>query len=232
MFDFTSKNGSKLTWYLACAILLFIINIYLIIKDKKNINNYYILAFGSIVLPLVDYSHVTLYLYGVLMLLCVFYKESKNIHLNTLIICSLLPIIWFLFFFNFKIPNFVSDKHFEGYILNKSRKINNDIVINYINKNKNKRIVLLNEWAYYIKIVNNLDIECYDLINMGNNGYNSTEKIINKIQKEKDVYFVINMTEYNLKNFYQQIDKEVLKYVIENYTEVDKVGNFVIYYKE
>ncbi len=232
MFDFTNKNDNKFTRYIILTIILVIINIYLIIKDKKNINNYYVLAFASIVLPLIDYSHVALYLYGVLMLLCVFYKESKSIHINTLIICSLLPIVCFLFFFNFKIPNFVSDKHFEGYILSKNKKNNNDLVSNYIYKNKSKRIILLNEWAYYIKIVNDLDIECYDLINMGNNGFNSTDKIINKMNKEKDAYFIINMDEYNLKKNGQQIDKDVLKYVIDNYTEVEKFGNFVVYYKE
>ena len=232
MFDFTNKNCSKFTWYLVLSILLVIINIYLIIKDKKNINNYYVLAFVSIVLPLIDYSHVALYLFAIIMLLCVFYKESKSIHINTLIVCSLLPIIWFLFFFEFKMPNFVSDNHFEGYIINKKKKINNDLVSSYIKKNNDKRIILLNEWAYYIKIINDLDIECYDLINMGNNGYNSTDKIINKINKEEDAYFIINMNEYNLKNSGQQIDKEVLKYVIDNYKKVDNFGNYVIYYKE
>ena len=231
MLDFTSKNGSRFTWYLVIAVILFIINIFLIIKDRKNINNYYVLAFFSITLPLIDYTHVSIYLFSILMLLINYFNVSKSIIINTLLLCISLPVIWFLFFFSFKLPNFASSNHFEGYIIDKTEKDDVDLVSKYINK-LDKRVILLNEWAYYIKIVNDLDIECYDLINRGNNGYNSTKKIIDKIKYEDDTYMIINMREYNLKNYYQQIDKDVLKYVIDNYDEVDSFGNFKVYYKE
>ncbi len=232
MLDFTNKNGSKFTWYLVLSILLVIINIYLIIKDKKNINNYYVLAFASIVLPLFDHLHISIYLFAILFLIINNYKTSNRVAINTTLICISIPIIWFLFYFNFRIPIITKDKHFVGYFFNSYNYNKVSSVNKYIQKNDSKRFIILSEWAYYIKIVNDLDIECYDLINMGNNGYNSTEKIINKLNKEKKAYFLVNIKEYKANYFNQQIDKEVLKYVIDNYKKVDNFGNFAVYYKE
>ncbi len=232
MFDFTKKNGSELTWYVIFSIILIIINICLIIKDKKNINNYYILAFSSILLPLFDHLHVASYMFCICILLLSFYNVSKTVSINCFLICLSLPIVWFLFYFNFKMPIFSHDNHYEGYIFNTYNYNKTQSVSNYIKNNKDKKFIILSEWAYYIKVVNDLDIEPYDLINKGNNGYNSTKKIIDKINNEKDVYFMICVPEYNLNKNSQQLDKDVLKYVIDNYKVVDSFNNYLVYYKE
>ena len=149
-----------------------------------------------------------------------------------IILCVCLPIIWFLFFYHFSIPKFRNINHFNGYIMSDGIYNETLSVTKYIKKNKDKNMVLFIHWAYFSKIVNDLDIVHYDLINRGNNGYHSTQKIIDRLKKEKQVYVIINTEEYNMKNKRQQINKDILKYVIDNYKVVDKFDDFVVYYKE
>ena len=70
----------------------------------------------------------------------------------------------------------------------------------------------------------------YDLLNYGNHGYNGTEKLIKMIKKEKDPIFIINIFEYeDTSNDRQQINKDVMEYVLDNYEEIDIIDGYHIY---
>ena len=68
MFDFGKQNYIGSTWVIIVFVLCLGFIIYKIVKDKKNINNYYILAFSSITIPMFDYFHFKYFLLGLLFL--------------------------------------------------------------------------------------------------------------------------------------------------------------------
>ena len=232
MFDF-SHNSGVIDIYFYVFIMILILTIIRIVRDKKNLLNYYFLFFLIQSFPLFDFYHVTVvcFTYIIMLLLSVKVEMKKGL-LSMIILCVCLPIIWFLFFYHFSIPKFRNINHFNGYIMSDGIYNETLSVTKYIKKNKDKNMVLFIHWAYFSKIVNDLDIVHYDLINRGNNGYHSTQKIIDRLKKEKQVYVIINTEEYNMKNKRQQINKDILKYVIDNYKVVDMFDDFVVYYKE
>ena len=57
LFDFASENGKAFNIYFLLFIIMIGITIYFIVKDRKNLVNYYVLAFYSIMIPLFDIYH-------------------------------------------------------------------------------------------------------------------------------------------------------------------------------
>ena len=70
------------------------------------------------------------------------------------------------------------------------------------------------------------------MLNYGNHGYNGTDKLINMIRDEKDKYILINMDDYERVDVGQQTNKEVMKFVIDNYEKVLELEMYNVYYKE
>ena len=107
-----------------------------------------------------------------------------------------------------------------------------DRVINYINNNRDKNIVILSSEAYFYKITNEMDINYFDLLNKGNHGYNGTEKLIKRINlMNDDTIFIVSFDEYVMVDKYdrQQINKDVIKYVIDNGEVIDSIDCFKVY---
>ena len=59
-----------------------------------------------------------------------------------------------------------------------------------------ENIIILSNNTYFLKIINDLDITYYDLLNYGNHGYDGTNKIINRIRSEKNPTFIVNVDAY------------------------------------
>lgn len=233
MFDFTRINGTIMDYNFLIFIIIFIFICIKIYKDKGNINNYYVLAFLSIAVPLFDYYHVALAVFGFLFLIIDKIKikySTLNLAFNCFLFSLFLPLFWFFKSYDLKSLKFTNFNHFEGkvmslYVMNQIENINN-----YIKDNKEQNIIILGSNAYFFKITNDLDINYYDLLNYGNHGYNGTEKLINMIKEEKDPIFIINIFEYeDNSNDRQQINKDVMKYVLDNYEEVDVIEGYHIY---
>ena len=69
LFDFQNNNNYRDYYYLLLAIIGIGYIIYRIIKDKKNILLYYMLMFSSVILPIIDYYHVSIFLVRVFYLI-------------------------------------------------------------------------------------------------------------------------------------------------------------------
>ena len=181
---------------------------------------------------LFDYYHVTLAILSCLILFIdkvnIKYKEF-TLGFNCFLFGIALALIWFSFKYGFS-PNITNFYGFECKIMNS--KLEKDVlaVNEYIKDNKDSNLIILGANAYFFKITNNLDITYYDLLNYGNHGYDGTNKLIEKIKKEKNPIFLINMSEYkdNSDNR-QQINKDVMKYVIDNYCKEKKIGEYQIF---
>lgn len=228
MFDFGKENyiGSIFVIILFFICMGFII--YWIIKDKKNINNYYILAFSSITIPMFDCFHFKFFLLGLLFII-IGKINIKRINLDLLMYGSLVGLVLVNTFISvgeskFIYPNnikhfqyrFISDKHIEETY----------DVVNKLNEYKDKGILLLFEQSYYYKMVMDIDINYFDLINTGNWGYNGSKKLYKALEENKDKVFVINKFSYKGS---KQTDKTALNYVLDNGTIVDEIYNFEFY---
>ena len=237
-FDFTSSNKGKLDFALITGIILIIIALILYLKNKKDIKYLYVLAFSSIMVPLFDYQHIEYFFFIFLILLIDKIKvNKKSLISNTLLFsCSFVFIFFFFTTFQGKIhyPNhyhnfnyrLLYDKNGENYIRNK--------MIEYLNNNKDKKIIFLASDAYFYKITCNLDITYFDLINKGNHGYNGTSKMKKELSKlEKGTIIIVDTNETFSKrsNVSIQFNREIAKFGIKIGKKLQKIGGYTIYEK-
>lgn len=230
MFDFTKSNGKLLDYNTILFFLSFIFLCIRIFYHKKNLSYYYILAFSSIAVPLFDYYHVTLFLFAVSFVLldfiCIPYR-SIGVHAFVFGLC--LALIWVGFSKQFQF-NFANFKHFGGQSLSVKVEESVSDIHQFISKHKEDNVIILGANAYYLKIIHDMDINYYDLLNYGNHGYRGTEKMISKLKKEDSGYVIINIKEYrDHSSDRQQINKDVMRYAIEYYELVDRIGEYRIY---
>jgi hypothetical protein len=232
MFDFTKSNGTIFDVNFIVFLIEIICIFVFIIKDRKNINNYYVLAFSMISIPLFDYYHVALFTYACFFLLIekISFTDIKRLEFCSFMFVTAICLSWFLLFYNFKVTNLSYFNGFEFKLMNKKVEKNTKEMVNYIDSNKDKNIIILSANAYFFKIVAGRDINYYDLLNYGNHGYNGTNKVIKSLKKEKDPIFIINIKEYeDNSSDRQQINKVVIKYVLDNYKLITTKGEYVIY---
>ena len=228
LFSFGNHNVEIDPYYLTLLIIGIIINIYYIFKDKKNITNYYILAFSTIAIPLAEFYHVSLYLLA-LSYLIINNINVKDKYINPIKIFIVLnaflgTLTTFLFLGDTKINNY---KHLKGIIERENYLQTIDQINEYLD---NKKVIYLARGSenYYFKIINEKKLDYYDLTNYGNYGYNGEQKLLNKLKKEKDTYYLLDET-VKIDNQYIQ---EIYEYITTHSELKKKFKNYHIYYKK
>jgi hypothetical protein len=111
--------------------------------------------------------------------------------------------------------------------VNYNQKINNTYL-----KYKDKNPIILAYSKMYVDIVNDRKIDYYNVFMYGNYGYNGNNKEINKIKKMHNQYFLIAKHEYLKKEKYDQFNKKIAKYVIDNSKLIEENKYMWLYYKE
>ena len=229
LFDFAETNTNLFNSATIIFIIIFLITLYITIKDPKDIKNYYTLSFFSIIIPLFSHYHLQFCIIAFIILILL---QNKKININisykwisicTIIVLSLLCTKLFLpekIIYPNDINNFQYRRLSKDEI-NFTKKVNK-----FIKENKNKKIIFINSNAYYFKMVNNMKIEYLDLINMGNWGYNGSEKLLKEIKKNKDALFLVNKNE--LKPLFQT-DRKAFSYIFKNGKKIKEVGIYDIY---
>lgn len=228
LFDFAQGNGNFVNIFVILSIVLFIINLFFIKKDYKNINNYYLLAFYSILIPLFDLYHFQVYLIAFLVVL--FLNKDIKIAINIKLFCvGILLGITFLI-----LKDRVSDgviypndiNNFEYRLIDKEYISFTKDINSKIEKYNDRKIVFLSADGYYFKIINNKDIGYLDLINTGNWGYKGSDKLLNTIKRSKEAVFFVDKKEIGSN---KQTDQNVLKYVVKNGKKIDETWKYSIY---
>ena len=100
---------------------------------------------------------------------------------------------------------------------------------NYLDKYSDYDSYILGSLSYIVKLNLNIDINKYDIINNGNMGYNGSVVYINEIDnncKNNKCLFFIRENELITKS---QTNKEILKYIINNYYKI-RAGNIYSVY--
>ena len=236
LFDFSQSNGKTWNLFFILSILLFFILLKKIKKEKENLENYYVLSFFSIVIPLFDLPHF-LYLVFVYSLLFIdkIHLKKKEIIGNTILFSITYSLLFFSFFAgwdNISYPHHYHNFEYRFLYNNHGEFIIRDKVNHYINSHKESRVILLSSEAYFYKITNESKIDEFDLLNKGNHGYHGTKKMIQKIKKMgSDTVFILSMDEYYAidKSGRQQINKEIMKYVITHGEKIEEMDCFAVY---
>lgn len=235
LFDFAGNNSVTSKFYLFVFILICLVTIIFIVKEPKNIYNYYALMFYSISMPLFDAYHVGFQILVFVLLCFINFNFLKRLPIYSF---AIFLVVYACLFVSYSYGNISSFKkmypnninHFEyRYLGSKQVDFTNE-VSNYIKKNKDYKYMFLDSNGYYFRIINDESASYLDLINMGNWGYNGSDKLINSIKKlPKNTRFFIDGVELVGQ---RQIDRRAIKYVIKHGKKVDKVGLYDIYILE
>ena len=234
LFDFGKDNLSIDWFYFVVFIICFILLIIRITKKPKDISNYYLLLFSSCCYPIFDYYHVSLFLGAFFIIFLQDFTIKRKISYHAIFFVLALSIIWFIiqniYFSSLKVVNYtnfpcslVSEKYY-----NSVRKLGS-----YTEKLDKDIIYLLKcSENYFYKIKNNLDITYFDLPNYGNYGYDGVSKLLNRLKKVKNSYFILDKSAYLSKDSSQQYIKEVYQYIVDEGVKVKEIGYYQIYYIE
>ena len=227
LFDFASENGKAFNIYFLLFIIMIGITMYFIVKDRKNLVNYYVLAFYSIMIPLFDIYHFMVAFLAFLIL--ILSKAKKDIIKPGLFGISIILFSAVLLMdsrFKSKIiyPNNI--KHFEYRFIDYDSILFTNKVNDYIKKNSDREFVFLNSNGYYFRLINDMKISYIDLINAGNFGYNGSDKLLKEIKKRKNSIFLVDKSELSP---IKQSDKQALNYVIDNGKKIGNIDFFDIY---
>ena len=235
LFDFAGNNSVTSKFSLFIFILICLVTIIFIVKEPKNIYNYYALMFYSISMPLFDAYHVGFQILVFVLLCFINFNFLKRLPIYSF---AIFLVVYACLFVSYSYGNISSFKkmypnninHFEyRYLGSKQVDFTNE-VSNYIKKNKDYKYMFLDSNGYYFRIINDESASYLDLINMGNWGYNGSDKLINSIKKlPKNTRFFIDGVELLGQ---RQIDRRAIKYVIKHGKKVDKVGLYDIYVLE
>ena len=238
LFDFGSKNSNLAGKWFIASLILIIIMFCIIIKHPKAKYNYYLLCSYFFAYPLYDINHFSL-LNNCFMILVLGYLNIKNAKYNNYIVkfaivmCFVYSVYFFACILSYGNVTFFKDfNHYQFYLGFKSDYDYDYKVNKILDKYKDKNMIILSGYTMFYDVIRDRKINYYDVLLYGNHGYNGTEYMIDKINKEKDVYIIVDARRYEIANKYSQYNKEIVKYVMKNYTKIDSKGIFNIYYKK
>lgn len=213
---------SIIIWFVVMGFLFYCIYKYWNIDKLFLI---YSLCFLFISYPLFDFFHV--YVSILPALLYVFNKFNLLKDDNKIL---RLGLVYVVFIFYFSVILFYSGSNQVNYknnVVLRYKKIDSNLVniLDYVNYrfsdlDDNSKLFIFSTWAYLFKMELDMPINKYDLINNGNIGYNGEDVYIKEIDEYCSVnrcIFLISRDEYDGRKKNCQINKSILKYVIDNY---------------
>lgn len=233
LFDFASKNGATAgkinTFFLISTIILILISLYIILKNKKEISNYYLFFGVLFAIPLFDFTHFMMYFNCFLAIIIPYIKINDKLITNISIYSSI--IILLIVSINMhKYITIYTNNHFKYTLSFKLDCIKKKKIHKYFSKFDNSLIVSYDNMEY--SIVNDRKIDYFSIPLYGNFGYNGINKMIKKIEKSKNKVFIVSKSEYKSKKKDSQFAKEIVKYIMDNYKKIDSKYGHEVYYRE
>lgn len=232
LLDFGSNNSNLFNiWFFICLIMLGIM-LYILIKDRKNIMNWYLIFTFMFVVPLFDIAHFGLF-FGCFVMMIIQYIKVKNMNYFVRLGITLMVTICLL---NLKMglsydPVFMKGIDRFNFTLNSKYSYKqNKKVDKYFKKFDNPLIISYHKMFYDISNGNELDY--YDVIMYGNSGYNGVNSMIEDIKAMRNRYIIVDMNSYNKEGKDEQFVKEIAKYVMDSCELVDSKYGFDVYYKK
>lgn len=231
LLDFSSENGQVFSLFFFLSILLFIIQLFIAIKYKKDIRNCYLIMGFSFMIPLFDFHHFAIYAICFVIQILEFISVRNNYFYG--LVCFLSVFFSLLLFVNYcilldpvissRIPRF-------QYTLCPSDDYQKSVeFFQFFDQYENKLILSYGTLQY--KASRGEDISYFDFLLYGNHGYDGSDNMIKKIQDMQGVYIIINRIPYEDDSKYNQFNKIILKHVMDSYEMVASWRDFNVYYK-
>ena len=233
MLDFGESNSNYR--FLIFELLILVVLIYVLKKSKfKDEKTFYVLMFQIVAFPICDAYHCLL---GLILVLYYIFLQTNLYKLKSKYCFTFFIVGLVLFIFSgnvFKDYYLYDDSN--SYLYGRVFDKNNQLVINevgnYILDNVDDygdNIFIFSTRAYLIKLNINVKINKYDLILNGNMGYNGDKRIIkeiNDICSDEKCLFIIDPSEFDINN---QLNKNIINYVEEEYEKAGNLYSFFIY---
>ena len=230
LFDFASNNNHINYLLLVIGLICLLYIIYVIIIDRKNITNYYLLLSVLFIIPLVDQYHIS---YLIISTLFIFINRLniERYYKSFIVIDIVIICLWSIIAFNYSDFRFVSYNNYPFRYFSSDWKSNYDGIDKFIKKNDNTILFLLGTENYFYKITNNKKITYFDLPNYGNYGYDGYNTMKERIDSLNNTYFIINRSAFVNKDFNQQYYKELVSHITK-FKYIKNINNYEVYYKE
>ena len=235
LFDFASNNGvggGKInTFWLVATLISLIISVIVIIRNKKNITNYYLFWGIFFVIPLFDMTHFAMY-FNCIMIMLIPYIKINDKTLLALVYSISIPIavICFMFWLSKDLVITKNTNNFKYNIHVKSAYENDNKYVEYINTFKDP--IVISYFSMKYDIVTERELNYFSVLMYGNFGYDGTNRMINKVKGMHDQIFVVSIDDYEQDYEYSQFVKEVAEYVMKNCRKIDSKYGFEVYYKK
>lgn len=235
LFEFTETNAKVGSIFFVIGIVFLGIVGYFLYKDKKDILNWYVLAFFSIVIPLFDINHLA-YFWFVLLLIILNrdFKFDKRVIKHYLVFgCFYMGMFFYVTMFDgFDYPNKYNNFNYRVLYNSNGENEIRDEVISFIKENSDEEIVMLASDAYFYKITCDMKIDYFDLLNSGNHGYNGKKKLLGMIDDlASGTIMIIDSSGNGTKNS-PQFMEDVAEYAARQGEEIKKIAGYTIYKKK
>ena len=226
LFDFAGENNKNIIFFYVFLIIFVIIYI-CVLRKHKSIVNYYCLSFISMMVPIFDVYHIEVAFLSILLLIFLNYKIDLKINLYLFFFGIIIGISILMILKYHKTIIYPNDiNHFEYKMLDKDSIEFTKEINKFISDNKDKTVICIHSSGYYIKIVNDMEINYLDLINRGNWGYNGSDKLMKEIKKVDNPIFLVDKGELHP---LMQTDKRLIKYVLKKGKKIGSIRIYDIY---
>ncbi len=231
LFDFSSSNGKTFTPLFNLSFLFLILAIYLTYLNPKDIKNYYLLSTFFFAVPLFDLVHISFFVAAIIMMMAPYlrWKDRYNIIIGGIIVgVSLFSSGIIMFSYH---PVVSSSFHHFEYTKHYDSAYQRDLkVIEFLNRYEDA--IILSVFTMQYDIINDKDLDYYDVMLYGNFGYDGVNKMINKIKNSNKQYVIVSTYDYKNENSDSQFAKKVADYVINHGHLVESKYDYDVYYME
>ncbi len=191
LFDFGNKNKNSFVLGIIFSLIILIYCIYSIIRNKKDIYNYYLLGSFSFIIPMLDFSHLLFII--MLFFMIIFNKINIDDKYYKYIFVILFVVIMF-FNISLRFSQIVNLKLNIGdkikyFLVDDNGKDYYSSVMKKYKYYKNSYMITMSSVIFDIEA--NHKINYFDVPLYGNFGGNGLSKMINKINNMHDVYFFV-----------------------------------------
>ena len=236
LFDFTNHNSVLFTPYFFLAVGMEIILFFLLKKDKKNILYYYSFFCFSFLIPIFTGYHFSLFFMSFMLSIIPFISLPDSYCQWLSIILSIGIALFDFFVINLGLQTtFLQDvPNFKYYLILKGSDQSFYHTVDLYEKyrTEEKSPIFLGTQAIYFTIIHEEKVDYFDILNRGNYGYHGTEKMIHKIKKMKNQIFIINMDKYENSSPIDQLDTDIIEYVIKHSKKIDSWDCYSVFLKE
>lgn len=235
LFDFGTKNGVGgghiYKVWLVLSIIFLVITIFLGLKNKKDINIYYLSLGFLYAFPLFDITHFAFWAMCFTIILLPYIKINKKLLVCLVAaICIPYSLLYGLLWINTWELSVTKNMNNFKYNIQRRNIYENVLKINNF-VNEYDDAIVIGYFSMTHTIMNDKKLSYFDILYDGNYGYNGNQKMIKKISKMHDQIFIISTGDYKSKDEFSQFSKDIAKYIMDNCEKIDSKYSLDVYYK-